>query len=286
MWAILGDIEFDVIGSPSGWEERWAAGFAEHARISAKSLLEAVGGTLDEISWNIRLHHELHDVTTRLRQIRDAITAREPVALVLGDGNYLGPWVIAAGTVTARKNAPTGGLISADLSITLREYAGEFTRPTPAPGLLSALTQPGMLTQPIQTPTWAQQIAGATRTAQNAIRAGLEIARDVKALIDNPALIIARIPDIVGAVNLGQEAAEVMQTAGALVQDASEIVTVGMGVWSDMQSVRAALAPPRLETIGDQLTLATGRLDRSMQRLNNARGPVLRITSAVAVRKR
>jgi len=78
MWAILGDIEFEVISSPSGAEQRFAASFVEHARIAGKPRVEAVGGELEEIHWTILLHERLHDVDARLRAIRAATAAQQP----------------------------------------------------------------------------------------------------------------------------------------------------------------------------------------------------------------
>ena len=71
MFAILGDIEFDVAGGISGLEQSGTADWAEHARIQGKPLLEWTGEGLDTCTISIELHPLLGDPEARLRALQD-----------------------------------------------------------------------------------------------------------------------------------------------------------------------------------------------------------------------
>ncbi|EQU87532.1 phage tail protein, partial [Escherichia coli] len=49
MFAVLGDIEFELITYWDGFEATFGVDYAEHARIGGKPGLQFVGDRLDEI---------------------------------------------------------------------------------------------------------------------------------------------------------------------------------------------------------------------------------------------
>ena len=56
MYAVLGNIEFDLITYFDGLEQRSGSDFAEHGRIGGKPVLQFVGDKLDEIRIDLVLH--------------------------------------------------------------------------------------------------------------------------------------------------------------------------------------------------------------------------------------
>lgn len=56
MFAVLGDIEFELITYWDGFEATFGVDYAEHARIEGKPGLQFVGDRLDEIQISLVLH--------------------------------------------------------------------------------------------------------------------------------------------------------------------------------------------------------------------------------------
>jgi len=292
MWAILGEIEFEVIGSPSGSEQRFAATFAEHARIAGKPLVEAVGGELDEIAWTILLHERLHDVEARLRALREATAAQQPLALVMGDGTYLGPWIIVEGALTTQKTTASGRVVSAELQLTLREYTGEFTEPAPRPALAAIEAnpaanppvQPGLMTRTPQTPTAAQALIDAAKRTENALRRASDALQRARQLP-----FVAAVPQVSGVVAaLKQTARSVstLQQAARRVAEAVTFTALGTHLAARVQTMQAHLTAVQPATLGPQLAAAEQAGRSALQHLDQARGALLKITADVATRRR
>jgi len=292
MWAILGEIEFEVIGSPSGSEQRFAASFAEHARIAGKPRVEAVGGELDEIAWSILLHERLHDVEARLRALREATAAQQPLALVMGDGTYLGPWVITEGALTTQKTTASGRIVSAELQLTLREYTGEFTAPPPRPALAGMDANPaanppvqlGLMTRTPQTPTAAQALIGAAKRAENALRRASDTLQGARQL---PFVAAGQqVSAVVDALKQAARSVATLQQAGQRVAEAVTITALGTHLAARLQAMRDHLSDLQPATLGPQLVAAEQAGRSALQHLDQARGTLLKITADVAIRRR
>jgi len=292
MWAILGEIEFEVIGSPGGAEQRFTATFAEHARIAGKPLVEAVGGELDEIAWTIVLHECLHDVEARLRALREATAAQQPLALVMGDGTYLGPWLIAEGALTTQKTTASGRVISAELQLTLREYTGEFTPPPPRPALANIEAnpaanppvQPGLMTRTEQALTAAQALANAARQAENIIRTVNQTLQQAQRLL--PVAAMACIPGVLVSLEQATGVVATVQQLGNRVAEAATLLPLGSHLSSQLQAMQARLTAPQPATILHQLAAAEQAGNSALHQFDQARTVLLSITADVAMRRR
>jgi len=300
MWAILGDIEFEVIASPSGAEQRFGATFVEHGRVSGKPLVEAVGGEREEIHWTILLHERVHDVDARLRAIRAATAAQQPLALVMGDGTYLGPWLIVEGALTSKKTTAAGSLVSAELQITLREYTGVFAPTLPRPGLAwgdanpaanpainpsaNPPVQPGLLTRMSQSLTAAQAVARAARAAQNTLRSASQTLQRAQGL--QPAVAVAQVPGISAALGEAERSVSTLCERGSHVAEASAILHLATKLTVQLQSMRTRLSAPQPATILQQISDAGLAATQALQQFDHARGPLLALTADVAMRRR
>ena len=56
MFAVLGDIEFELITYWDGFEATFGVDYAEHARIEGKPGLQFIGDRLDEIQISLVFH--------------------------------------------------------------------------------------------------------------------------------------------------------------------------------------------------------------------------------------
>ena len=171
MWAVLGDIEFELRNQPSRQDDRITADYAQHALIQGKPRSEWVGDGLDELTLELTLHALLGDPEAQIRRLKTAMRAHEPLPYVLGSGDYRGVYLITEVGTTTRRTDAQGRLISATVSVSLLEYSGQYKKPLPVPrGLSNSLlanpgAQIGSTAQVIVTPT--QRVLGMARSAGN-----------------------------------------------------------------------------------------------------------------------
>jgi len=123
MFAKLGDIEFQLLSSPSALSERTGVEFAEHKILAGKPVLQAVGKKLREFSVFVRFHYQfIDDPGGELEKLREALDAQSAQGYVAGDGEYWGEFVITDIDISYKTMAQAGSILSIDVNITLKEY--------------------------------------------------------------------------------------------------------------------------------------------------------------------
>lgn len=289
MWAVLGDIEFELANHPTGQQERTSTDYAEHARIQGKPRLEFIGEGLDELTLELLFHAALTDPEAQIRRLQEARRAHEPVPFVLGSGDYRGIYLLTGVDTTTRKTTDGGRLVAAMVSVTLREYAGPYRKPLPAPrGLLGTVdlmptARLGGTAALVATPT--QRVLGAAKTAGNLLRAGLDAYGQARALRDNPAALMSQAGRLIGWTERALEPLAGMQSAAQLLGDGADLVQLGAGLAGDVQSALAGMSPARLETIADQVDAAAAHLQQAATRMEAAAPRLAGLAAAVITRR-
>jgi len=290
MLAILGEIEFEVADGLAGMELSKASEFAEHALIQGKPLLETVGDALDEIQFAIELHPTLGDVAARLQ---DAMQAHQPLAFVLGNGEFLGAFVITELSQTHHRTWADGGAFSASLSVTLRQWAGDFEYTPPAPALADSVqdvqdAQPDLLREENPIKTSAMRALEHAKSAAQLVQAGaraIESARqmDIASMLQQlPALghLAGRaIPALSG----------LSETATALqgeFEAASHLVQLGQSALNHVQTVRALLTGNvDAGNVLSILTTSGQSLESVLSLFEQGARPFAQLAGAVATRR-
>lgn len=293
MFALLGDIEFTVAGGITGMEQRGTADWAEHARIKGKPLLEWIGEGLDEINLSIELHINLGDPEKRWRALREAKSKHEPLALVLGSGDYLGPHVIADLSLQHRRMTATGQLASATVQLSLREYTGAFTRKVLAtPGLInpalsgtpSATSKlPGLLSKFLPSPSTTQLVIGHAKTAANVLQAGKNLYDQVKS--GNASMILGQVPQLLGVTSRAIEPLQNLTKAAGLLQDGSDLAKLGEDVLGSVTGARSSLNPVDLGNIVDRFDASRESLDQALTTMDGARTRLSGLAAQVLTRR-
>ncbi|MCV8380859.1 phage tail protein, partial [Escherichia coli] len=103
MFAVLGDIEFELITYWDGFEATFGVDYAEHARIGGKPGLQFVGDRLDEIQISLVFHQHYCAPDVELARLRTTMKAHQALALVFGNGDYRGWFVITDVTATSEQ---------------------------------------------------------------------------------------------------------------------------------------------------------------------------------------
>ncbi len=292
MFAILGEIEFTVAGGISGMEQRGSADWAEHTRIQGKPLLEWIGEALDEVNLTIELHPVLGDPEARLRALRLAKKKHEPLALVMGSGDYVGPYVIVDLNNVIRRATAVGQIRSASVQVSLKEYTGAFTRKVLRPGLLdpavsgtsAAVTgSPGLISRMLPSPSTTQLVIGHAKTAGNVLKAGQNLYETVKS--GNASMILGQVPQLLGVTARAIEPLQGLKDAAGLLDDGSDLSRLGEDVLSSVIGSRSSLDPVDLGNIVDRFAASRESLGQALTKMDGASTRLSGLAAQVLTRK-
>lgn len=292
MFAILGDIEFTVAGGITGMDQSSSADWAEHARIQGKPLLEWIGEGLDECNLTIELHPVLGDPEERLRALRLAKTKHEPLAFVMGSGEYLGAYVITNIGNNIRRTTATGQINSATVQLSLKEYTGAFTRKVARPGLLNtalsgtpaaAAGSPGLISRLMPSPSTVQSVIGHAKTAGNMLKAGQNLYETVKS--GNASMILGQVPQLLGVTARAIEPLQGLTAAAGLLKDGADLSRLGEDVLGSVMGARSALNPVDLGNIVDRFTSSRESIDQALTTMNGASTRLAGLAAQVLTRK-
>lgn len=302
MFAILGEVEFDLITYFDGLETRFAAEYAEHALIVRKPRLQFVGDKLDEVKIDLVFHVSYCNPEAELVRLRNALASHAALSLVLGNGDYKGRFVITGLTATGRHTDTTGTLLAVEASMDLREFTGDPAQP-PAPavhpaGSILQVPAKGSLVAalPAKVPaTLSSGLAQAASAAKGALATAgkvLSAVASVRSLASGDLLgAVARLPDLtqsLGAVlpGLGVAAGQ-MEKFSSLASVAADAGRVAQGVARVRSEVSAIAGNLSAATPGDllsRLSAAEGAVSRANTEMQKATLPLARLTAQAVTR--
>ncbi len=127
MYAMLGNIKFDLLTSPISTDDKRAYTYAEHAVIEGKPRLQYTGDDLESIDITFRFHKDFCDPASQQEKIIAAANAHKALPLVMGDGTYIGYFVILEVSCGPQAAMKDGSLIYTELSVKLKEWVDENT---------------------------------------------------------------------------------------------------------------------------------------------------------------
>ena len=157
MFAVLGDIEFELITYWDGFEATFGVDYAEHARIEGKPGLQFVGDKLDEIQISLVFHQHYCVPDVELARLRTAMKAHQALALVFGNGDYRGWFVITDVTATSEQTDSTGNVLAVNATASLREYIGDPKNPLQPPAIRTQVPGVGAVSGAVPSPSGGAQ---------------------------------------------------------------------------------------------------------------------------------
>ena len=125
MFAALGEIAFEVVGSPETFDSTRRYDFAEHRVIESKPRLQWLGNDLELLKLEMMLHSSITNPAAQLEILKAAAAAHRALPLVFGNGGYRGFFVIEAIALKSRQSSADGSLIAITATIALKEWAIE-----------------------------------------------------------------------------------------------------------------------------------------------------------------
>jgi len=132
MFAVLGEIEFQVLSSPHSFERRKPVDYAEHKIVEGKPRLQATGDGLEILTFEMLFHASFVNPDDQLAALEAAAGDHRARALVFGNGVHRGYFVISEISETAIASAADGTRIAARATVTLKEWAPDSQLTDPA----------------------------------------------------------------------------------------------------------------------------------------------------------
>lgn len=293
IWAVLGSIEFEVLGHPTAQSERTTADYAEHARLQGKPILQWVGDGLDELSLEITLHASVGDPEAQLRELKLAMAAHEPLPYVLGSGDYRGIYLITALDVTTRKTEGSGRLVAALVSLTLREYTGKYTKPLPVPrGLLSGASALGLVANPdaqgggaaLPVVTPFQQALSLGRKAAGLLAQGMDVYHTVQGVRD-PIALMGQAPRLLSIGGQALDSLFGLKDAAGLMEDGADLVQLGADAAAEVSRAQNAISSANPDVIINQVKYAADLFETAISRFDETAPRFARMAADIVTRR-
>lgn len=134
MFATLGEITFELLGSPFAYESSYRWTFAEHKVVEARPRLQWISEGLQTISLDLRFHASFTDPAAQLENLLAVANGHSAQAFVLGNGEHQGYFVVIALRVVSTVMTAIGDIISMTVNVQLKEWALDSELdPTAAP---------------------------------------------------------------------------------------------------------------------------------------------------------
>ncbi|ELV2844216.1 phage tail protein [Enterobacter cloacae] len=227
MYAVLGEIEFEVVAYWDAFETTLGVDYASHARIEGKPGVQFIGDKLEKITLQFSFHSQFCQPSTEFNRLRTAMTAHQAMALVFGNGDYRGWFVITDLSASHQHTDPSGNVIAQSGSLTLQEYTGDPKDPLLPPAITTQ--EPNideMLDDfPELSDAWFDDLMSAAEDGM----------RDAKEMMDDMADTIDDIKKKVA------QAQELVKEAKALKKKCSDIID---SLKKTIDSVEALLRQP------------------------------------------
>lgn len=281
MFALLGDIQFDLITYFDGMDAQFGADYAEHPLIEGKPRLQWVGDKLDEFRIDLSFHASYCDPEKELMRLRQALQAHLAMAFVLGNGDYKGWFVLTDVQAMSRQTDQLGTLTCLEATITLREYVGDKNNPLPPPAVRPKLAPAAAKASPISAMGGLAGLAGAANTVRDGVRQAVTLANQAQSamrvvgdgmrlaqqLRSNPLAALGRVPALM--TGLGQVAgplASLSPTIAGLNSQLPEVSGIVRSATNALGAIRNGQSALSLSNVSN----VVGRLDYLAGQVNTA----------------
>lgn len=122
MFAKLGDITFNLITYLDGLDDSVKFTFAEHQTIESKPKLQFIGDELEELNIRLNFHSMFCTPEYEIKRLKDTAKKHEGLPFILGNGKYVGRYVILEISSTTQQSDRFGNIISIESEIKLKEW--------------------------------------------------------------------------------------------------------------------------------------------------------------------
>jgi phage protein U len=125
MFAVLGEIVFEVLGSPNSFASNRTWEYAEHQVVEDRPKLQWLADGLETIELDFHFHASFTDPTAQTAALIAAGNDHNARALVFGNGVHRGYFIVTSLRTTAQQMTADGDLVAVTLRAELKEWALE-----------------------------------------------------------------------------------------------------------------------------------------------------------------
>lgn len=189
MYAMLGDVRFEVLNSFTSLEAEHAATFAKHDVLQGRPRLQAMGNELATLRFGLKLHWRLGNPDTAYNGLLAAKESQQAQALVYGSGRFVGWFVIERLTERTLMQDGRGRTAAREVDVELAEFAGDPNNPLPTPAVMQAGKNPLLSLLPESVQAQASDI-------MQAVEKGVQVYRAAESGIDEMQRLINAAKDL------------------------------------------------------------------------------------------
>jgi phage protein U len=121
VFAILGDIPFQVVGSPEAFSDSRSYDYAEQRVVQARPRLQWLADDLLTIRLEMLLHLSFTNPAASLLVLQQAASTHAALPLIFGNGDFRGYFVIIGIDTVSRQLSGVGDIQAITVRLSLRE---------------------------------------------------------------------------------------------------------------------------------------------------------------------
>ncbi|HCB1596887.1 TPA: phage tail protein [Citrobacter farmeri] len=269
MFAVLGDIEFELITYWDGFEATFGTDYAEHPRIEGKPGLQFIGDRLDEIQISLVFHQHYCEPDVELARLKTAQKAHQALALVFGNGDYRGWFVLTEVSATSEQTDSTGNVLALNATVTLREYIGDPKNPLKPPAIKKPVPVTGAVADAVPSPSGVAQLVrdgvNYAKKAQSVLQTTMSAVRIAQRMKDDPAVALTRVPGLMGGLgSMSTSLGKSIPAFSELTSSMPEAITLARATsdaFSYVQDAQLTLSRVDSSNIAAALDTVAGQLD-------------------------
>lgn len=125
MFCTLGNIEFKLHTSPRADSDTMEIPWVTHELINQPGKLQPTGRNLVEKELEMYFHAEFCNVEDKLKELYDAATNYDVMALVMGNGRLIGDFVIVSISKNTEQSDELGNKIAVSVTVSLKEHVAD-----------------------------------------------------------------------------------------------------------------------------------------------------------------
>jgi len=154
MFALLGEIPFEVLGSPETFESSRHFYYAEHRIIEDRPRLQWLAAELESITLAMLFHTSFTNPAAQLASLLAAARDHQARALVLGNGVFRGFFVVESVATSDIQLGADAAPIAIRVRANLREWAPGSEFDPAAPPRLATVPLGNLCTGRYATTAW------------------------------------------------------------------------------------------------------------------------------------
>ncbi|HEY1851576.1 MAG TPA: phage tail protein [Candidatus Binataceae bacterium] len=135
MFGVFGEIVFDLLGSPEGFQSTLSWDYAEHRVVEDRPKLQWIADGLETIELDFHFHASFTNPSSQVEALIAAANDHNARPLIFGNGSHRGYFVVTSLRTSSQVMAADGSLISITVRAVLKEWASD-SEITPAASLV------------------------------------------------------------------------------------------------------------------------------------------------------